>query len=94
MTYSSFPCRLILIGTLFNQSESSKLKKMIYIKLNIYSFTLLISVPYVLGVKVIFKLNAFDTTGPRHTNDEYELFTHVHASKCVVTFVVRCDAAS
>ena len=22
---------------------------------------------------MIFKLNAFDTTGPRHTNDEYEL---------------------
>ena len=22
----------------------------------------------------------------RHTNDEYELFTHVHTSECVVTF--------
>ena len=39
MKYSSFPCRLMinrhivpikgLIGTVFNQSESSKLKKMI-----------------------------------------------------------------
>ena len=69
-------------------------EEQLYIKLNIYSFTLLILAPYVLGVKATFKLNAFDTTGPRHTNDEYELFTHVHASKCVVTFVVRCDAAS
>ena len=25
----------------------------------------------------------------RHTNDEYELFTRVHTSKCVVTFVLR-----
>ena len=30
----------------------------------------------------------------RHTNDEYELFTHVHTSKCVVTFVLRYAAAS
>ena len=25
----------------------------------------------------------------KHTNDEYELFTRVHTSKCVVTFVLR-----
>ena len=25
----------------------------------------------------------------RHKNDEYELFTRVHTSKCVVTFVLR-----
>ena len=30
----------------------------------------------------------------RHTSDEYELFTHVHTSKCVVTFVLRYAAAS
>ena len=30
----------------------------------------------------------------RHTNDEYELFTHVHTSKRVVTFVLRHAAAS
>ena len=30
----------------------------------------------------------------RHTNDEYELFTRVHTSKCVVTFVLRFAAAS
>ena len=24
----------------------------------------------------------------KHTNDEYELFTGVHTSKCVVTFVL------
>ena len=29
----------------------------------------------------------------QHTNDEYELFTRVHTSKCVVTFVLR-DAAA
>ena len=32
MTYSPFPCRG-LIGTLFNQSESSKLKKMILVRI-------------------------------------------------------------
>ena len=30
----------------------------------------------------------------RHTNDGYELFSHVHTSKCVVTFVFRYAAAS
>ena len=30
----------------------------------------------------------------RHMNDEYELFTHLHTSKCVVTFVLRNAAAS
>ena len=30
----------------------------------------------------------------RHTNDEYELLTRVHTSKCVVTFVLRCAVAS
>lgn len=30
----------------------------------------------------------------RYMNDEYELFTHDHTSKCVVTFVLRCAAAS
>ena len=30
----------------------------------------------------------------RHTNDEYELFTRVHTSKCVVTSVLRYAAAS
>ena len=30
----------------------------------------------------------------RHTNDEYELFIHVHTSKCVVTFVLRYATAS
>ena len=28
----------------------------------------------------------------RHTNDEYELFTRVHTSKCVVTFVLSYQA--
>ena len=32
----------------------------------------------------------------RHSSDEYELFTHVHTSKCVyiVTFVLRYAVAS
>ena len=30
----------------------------------------------------------------RYTSDEYELFTHVQTSKCVVTFVLRYAAAS
>ena len=30
----------------------------------------------------------------RHASDEYELFTHVHTSKYVVTFVLRYAAAS
>ena len=30
----------------------------------------------------------------KHANDEYELFTHVHTSKCIVTFVLRYAAAS
>ena len=30
----------------------------------------------------------------KHTSDEYELFTHVHTSECVVTFVLRYVAAS
>ena len=30
----------------------------------------------------------------KHTNDEYELFTRGHTSKCVVTFVLRYAAAS
>ena len=28
-----------------------------------------------------------------HTNNESELFTHVHTSECVVTFVLRYAAA-
>ena len=38
--------------------------------------------------------STFRTKVTRHTNDEYESFTHVHTSKCVVTFVLRYAAAS
>ena len=30
----------------------------------------------------------------RHTDDKYELFTHAHTSKCVVTFVLRYAVGS
>ena len=32
-------------------------------------------------------LEEYRTKVTRHTNDEYELFTHVHTSKCAVTVV-------
>ena len=41
-----------------------------------------------------FAVEYIGTKVTRHTNDEYELFTHVHTSKCVVTFVLRHAAAS
>ena len=34
------------------------------------------------------------TKETRHTNDKYELFTHAHTSKCVVTFVLHYAAGS